>query len=168
MPMLFPKSGAKATGWLFIYACRHPLVPHVESVVSSIVARPLSWHWCEQVRLPATVRVDVRWLHDSSSAGRIASALSTFPGMHAEVVVEPAGGEVGRRFLLAPELGLWSAPMDEAGETLISEAVLRRAMAAQHDPSSVIERLLGKPWENVLEPLRLAPLGNSASLLRVV
>ena len=168
MSMLFPKSGAKATGWLFVYACRHPLVPHVESVVSAIVARPLSWQWSEQVRLVGTVRADVRWHHDSSSAGRIASALNCFPGLHAEVVVAPAGGEVGRRFLLAPELGLWSAPMDDAGEVLISEAVLRQALASEEDPRSALEHSLGKPWEEVLEPLRSAPLGNSASLLRVV
>lgn len=119
---------------------------------------------------PPCVRAELRWRGDSSTASTLASALRAFPGVHAEVVAVAAPGTDGRRHLLVPELGLWSAPMDSAGETLITEQHLRSTLAGAdpQDWPERIDRVLGGPWERILTPLREAPKQHCASLLRVV
>ena len=127
MSMLDAKRGQQAAGWLFIYACKHAFVPHVESAVAASTGCPHQWQWWQQPLVDGAVRAELRWRGDLSCASRIASTLRAFPGICAEVIVE-ASAEPARRFLLAADLGLWSSSMDQTGETLISEAQLRKAM----------------------------------------
>ncbi|MEY5144916.1 MAG: hypothetical protein RL745_283 [Actinomycetota bacterium] len=167
MSMLNAACGQRTAGWLFIYSCKHAFVPHVESAIAALTGRAHQWQWWQQPLVDGAVRAELRWRGDFSCASRMASTLRAFPGICAEVIVEAVRAEPARRYLLAADLGLWSSPMDPTGETLIAEAQLRKAIESD-DPAAAVDILLGRRWEEVLEPLRAAPHMKSAALLRVV
>ena len=80
-----------------------------------------------------------------------------------EVTEEPSAGRRGRALVLArPTLGLFHATTGVHGDILVREDRLRAALArAATDPATDVvdascRRLLGKAWDDELEPFRYA------------
>ena len=168
MPLLKADGGEKTAGWLFIYACRHALVAHVESAVAAVLGGVSMWQWQEQSLVPQSVRAEVRWRGPAGRGATLASTLRMFPGLHAEITSEPTADQMGMRYALVPQLGLWSGAMDSLGETMLGQERVHAAMALPPEQMrQELERILGRPWDEVLEPLRLTE-GQPATLLRVV
>jgi hypothetical protein len=90
----------------------------------------------------------------------MASTLRGYPNMRFEVTEDPAAGTNGHRYVSTPSLGLWSTPMGVFGETFISEARLRGAVASAASTGTsvmqAVEDVLGTPWDRELEPFRYA------------
>lgn len=148
-------------GWVFIHACRRAFATHVENALHvSLVefgglARLPALQWHEQPVLPRHWRVDVPWHGTSLTLEALRRTLHTFPEIHYEVTWEPTELSDGGRMLATPELGTWVGLMDRAGNTLVNEVQLRRAMhLPAHRMRAEIEQLLGQPWDDALEPMR--------------
>lgn len=81
--------------------------------------------------------------------------------MRFEVTEEPSPQVDGTRYSWTPSAGLFSATIGIHGDITISEDRLRATLArAAADPSAALEdelaKLLGKPWDDELEPFRYA------------
>ena len=85
---------------------------------------------------------------------RIASALRGFPNLRFEVTEDASAG-TGERFCFTPTLGMFRAATSATGDLLVPEERLRAALA-EPDPTAAVRALLGEPWDDELEPFRMA------------
>jgi hypothetical protein len=91
--------------------------------------------------------------------------------MRFEVTEDPTPGVEGERYSSTPTLGVFRATIGINGDVLVGEerlrAALERAAAAARvgyredadpdaDLAEDIGRLLGQPWDDELEPFRIA------------
>jgi hypothetical protein len=102
----------------------------------------------------------------------LASAFRNWPKLRFETVEEPSLGYEGERFACTPALGLFRATTGVNGDILVSEDRLRatvaRTIAEALDLAEEIEKLLGQPWDEELEPFRWAGEGAPVRLLHQV
>jgi hypothetical protein len=77
-----------------------------------------------------------------------------------EVTEEPTPGTEGERYSFTPDLGIFRAVTGTHGDILVPEdrlkAAMNRAIAGEADLTEEVERLLGRPWDDELEPFRYA------------
>ena len=97
---------------------------------------------------------------ESGTASAIASALRGWNHLRFEITEEPTNGTEGARFSYTPDLGIFHAVTGIHGDIMIPEDRLKAAVvkAALGDTSIMgeIDKLLGKPWDDELEPFRHA------------
>lgn len=79
------------------------------------------------------------------------------------MTAEPCPTAEGERYSSTPELGIFHAVTGMHGDILIPEDRLRAALArsarGETDLEAEIAKLLGKPWDDELEPFRYAGEG---------
>jgi hypothetical protein len=119
--------------------------------------------WIRQPAAPGTWRAEFSWQGPPDTASRLASALRGWHLLRFEVTAEPVSGAEGERFSSTPELGIFHAVTGVHGDIMIPEdrlrAALLRARLGESELESEISRLLGKPWDDELEPFRHAGEG---------
>jgi hypothetical protein len=106
-------------------------------------------------------RAELSWQGAAGTAAQITSALRGWHHLRYEVTEEPSAGNEGARFSCTPVLGIYHAVTGVHGDILIPEdrlrdAVLRAATTADVEIEDEIAILLGKPWDDELEPFRYA------------
>ena len=88
------------------------------------------------------------------TAAKIATALKNWHYLRFEVSeLGTSGGEI---FRCTPELGIHRASTDSVGTILVSEDLIRKALAHfdELDLRENLERSIGKEWDEALEPYR--------------
>jgi hypothetical protein len=166
------EESVNARGLVFVHAAPAALAPHVEWAVASVLGVPVDLSWRPQTLAPGSLRCEFSWEGRPGTGARIASAFRGWPKIRFECVEEPSTGYEGERFASTPALGLFRATTGVGGEILVSEDRLRatvaRAMAEGLDLAGEVERLLGQPWDEELEPFRCASDGTQVRLLHQV
>lgn len=80
-----------------------------------------------------------------------------------EVTAEPCATAEGERYSATPDLGIFHAVTGMHGDILIPEDRLRAALVRSQQGETGLEaevaKLLGKPWDDELEPFRYAGEG---------
>lgn len=155
----------QARGVVFIHSCPRALVSHVEWAIQRVVSRTRPHEWTNQPVQSGTCRAELNWQGERGSAAAIASALRGFPNLRFEVTEDVAGG-MGERFCFTPTLGIFRAATDASGDLLIGENRLR-ALLDGDDPVAGLRSALGQPWDDELEPFRIAADGQVRWLTRV-
>ena len=165
------RSRARARGVVFIHSCPRAMASHVAWAVMDAVGVNTPLEWISQPIEPGTVRTEVPWEGDPGSASRLVTALRSWPQLRFEVTEDATPGTEGERYSSTPALGVFRATIGVHGDVLVGEerlraALERAAMAAtvgfreDADPDSSlaedIARLLGQPWDDELEPFRIA------------
>jgi hypothetical protein len=83
-----------------------------------------------------------------------------------EITEEPSPAVEGARYAYTPDLGIYHAVTGPHGDVLVPEerikGALARTMLGQVDLADELNQLLGKPWDDELEPFRRA--GESATV----
>ena len=83
--------------------------------------------------------------------------------MRFEATEDPTPGSDGVRYSFTPSLGVFCGVIGANGDIMIPEDRLRAVMAnaavGKANLESELERLLGTPWDNELEPFRRAADG---------
>jgi Protein of unknown function (DUF3145) len=174
MAELFPvsdRSRTRARGVVFIHSCPRAMSTHVAWAVMEAVGVSSPLEWIPQPIEPGCVRAELAWEGEPGSASRLVSALRTWPQMRFEVTEDPTPGVEGERYSSTPTLGVFRATIGINGDVLVGEerlrAALERAATAARvgyredaDPDADlvedISRLLGQPWDDELEPFRIA------------
>jgi hypothetical protein len=94
------------------------------------------------------------------TSARIASALRGWDQLLYEVTEDATAGSEGARYSFTPELGIFHAVTGIHGDIMIPEDRLKAAVvkAAIGDRPLLLEidKLLGKVWDEALEPFRYA------------
>lgn len=156
-------SRSATRGVLYVHSAPSALCPHVEWAVGAVLGVPVKLAWTPQPAAAGTYRAEYSWQGDAGTAAAIASGLRGWQHLRFEVTEEPSPGVEGARYSGTPELGLFSAVIGVHGDILIPEDRLKAAVvkAAVGDKSLLteIDQLLGKPWDDELEPFRYAGEG---------
>jgi hypothetical protein len=147
----------------------------VEWALSGVFGLRVSLEWTDQPVASDMVRAELSWAGDPGTASRLASALRGWPHLRFEVTEEPTVGHEGERYACTPDLGIFRATIGVHGDIQVSEERLRAALGRtmwgiEVDGGPVdddvpqgntglaeeIDRLLGRPWDDELEPFRVA------------
>jgi hypothetical protein len=150
-------------GVLFVHSAPRALCPHIEWAVAGVLGVRVSLDWTKQPVSPGTWRAELSWQGAVGTASQLASALRGWQLLRFEVTSEPCSGAEGERYCCTPGLGIYHAVTGIHGDIMIPEDRLRaataRAAGGESDLAAEITRLLGKPWDDELEPFRYAGEG---------
>ncbi|MCM3301515.1 DUF3145 domain-containing protein [Streptomyces albogriseolus] len=150
-------------GVLYVHSAPRALCPHVEWAVAGVLGTRVSLDWIRQPAAPGTWRSEFSWQGQAGTASKLASALRGWQMLRFEVTSEPCPTAEGERYSCTPDLGIFHAVTGIHGDILIPEDRLRAALVRSRtedtDLESEIARLLGKPWDDELEPFRYAGEG---------
>ncbi|MCB5164868.1 DUF3145 domain-containing protein [Streptomyces bambusae] len=150
-------------GVLYVHSAPRALCPHVEWAVAGVLGVRVNLDWIRQPASPGTWRAEFSWQAAAGTASQLASALRGWQMLRFEVTAEPCATAEGERYSSTPELGIFHAVTGLHGDILVPEdrlrAALARAAAGGTGLEAEIARLLGKPWDDELEPFRYAGEG---------
>ncbi|GAA2432771.1 MULTISPECIES: DUF3145 domain-containing protein [Streptomyces] len=150
-------------GVLYVHSAPRALCPHVEWAVAGVLGARVQLDWIRQPASPGTWRAEFSWRGEPGTASKLASALRGWQMLRFEVTAEPCATAEGERYSATPELGIFHAVTGMHGDILIPEDRLRAALARAAQGETKLEaeiaRLLGKPWDDELEPFRYAGEG---------
>lgn len=179
-------------GVLYIHAAPAALCPHLEWAVSGVFGDAATLAWTPQPVLAGHFRAELSWQAPVGSAARLVSALRGWQRVRFEVTEEPTATTEGERYAFTPDLGVFRAVMGLNGDVLVGEERLRTVLARARsavgpsdapvmssgaaaadaappiDVVAEIERLLGRPWDEELEPYRHAGDGAPVRVLHRV
>jgi hypothetical protein len=110
--------------------------------------------------LKGAQRTEYYWEGQQGTGAAIASALRGWEHLRFEVTEDPGPGTDGARWLHTPDLGIFFAQTDTAGNVVIPEDRLRYAMEVAGANALELHRelrlALGQAWDDELEPFRHA------------
>lgn len=153
-------AGVATRGVLYVHSSPAALCPHVEWAVSGVLGAEVRVEWTAQPAHPGSYRAELSWTGDAGTGAAIASGLRGWSHLRFEVTEEPTATTEGARFSYTPDLGVFHAVTGMHGDILIPEDRLKAAVvkAALGETTLVneVDKLLGKPWDDELEPFRYA------------
>lgn len=157
MNALYPpvRENSFTTGLLIIHSAPSALRSHIEWGLQTILGNWVTLNWKTQPHFPGTYRATIDFKDHPGTAAKIATALRNWHYLRFEVREESAHG--GEYFRFTPELGIHRADIDGLGNIVTSEVAITHALAKSFDEDSLreqLEAILGKSWEDELEPLR--------------
>ncbi|MCW2855020.1 MAG: hypothetical protein JWR52_635 [Marmoricola sp.] len=147
-------------GVLFIHSAPSALCPHVEWAAGGVLGNAVNLGWTPQGAQAGTYRAEYSWAGDAGTAAAVASALRGWNQLRFEITEDPTSSTEGARFSYTPELGVFHGVTGLHGDLMIPEDRLKAAVVrtALGDTTMELEidKLLGKPWDDELEPFRYA------------
>jgi len=159
-------------GVVFIHSTPAALCPHIAWALESVLGEPVALDWARQPRGVKLLRTELSWVGEAGTGGRVASALRGWDSLRYEVTEEPSPGNDGSRWSYTPSLGIHHAWTSAAGDAVVNEDRLRAAMAVSKGDSVVLtqelDRLLGRAWDDELEPFRYAGADATVRWLHMV
>jgi hypothetical protein len=145
---------------LYIHTATSALCPHVEWAVAGVLGVRVALSWTAQPAAPGCHRAELSWQAPIGTAARLASALRGWVHLRFEVTEEPTAGAEGARYSFTPDLGIYHAVTGPHGDIMIPEdrlkAAMQKAARGEVELTDELDRILGRPWDDELEPFRHA------------
>ena len=152
-------------GVILIHSAPRALCPHLEWAVGRALGRAVNFDWADQPVLMGSRRAEFYWEGPVGSGAALASAIRGWEHLRFEVTEDPRDGVDGSRWLHTPDLGIFHAQTDAAGNVVVPEDRIRAAMDAAGTSAIELHRelrlALGQAWDDELEPFRHA-MGSSS------
>ena len=152
-------------GVLYIYSCPRTICTHVNWALTEILETPIELDWQPQKIAPNNFSAELNWIGPIGTSARIISSLSKWGKIRIEAVQEPTSNQLGERFAVTPDLGIFRADINSLGETVVTESRLRSALERSKIENESFEVelafLIGTPWDEDLEPFRSSQEGTS-------
>ena len=149
-----------ARGVVYVHSAPRALCPHVEWAVGRALGRAVSFDWRDQPVLPGASRTEVYWEGERGTGAALASGLRGWEHLRFEVTEDAGLGTDGGRYMHTPDLGVFFAQTDTAGNMVIPEDRVRAAMESAGSDAFELHRelrlALGQAWDDELEPFRRA------------
>jgi len=159
-------------GVVFIHSTPAALCPHITWALESALGQRVGLDWTRQPLGPRLLRSELSWSGEAGTGGKVASALRGWDNLRYEVTEEPSPGNDGSRWSHTPSLGIHHAWTSAGGDVVINEDRLRAAISASRGDSRVLthelDLLLGRAWDDELEPFRYAGEGTTVRWLHMV
>jgi hypothetical protein len=154
---------ATTRGVLYVHTVPSALCPHVEWAAGGILGVPVKLDWTPQPAAVGTYRAELSWQGEVGTAAKMVSALRGWDKLRFEVTEEPSPGAEGERYSFTPELGIFRAVIGVHGDVMVPEqrlkAAMDKAIRGEADLTDEVDTLLGRPWDDELEPFRYAGEG---------
>lgn len=149
-----------ARGVVYIHCAPRALCPHVEWAVGGALGRAINFDWRAQPVLRGAYRTEFYWEGDRGTGAALASALRGWEHLRYEVTEDAGLGTDGGRWMHTPDLGIFFAQTDTAGNMVVPEDRIRSAMELAGSDAFELHRelrlALGQAWDDELEPFRHA------------
>ncbi|MEV4468055.1 DUF3145 domain-containing protein [Nonomuraea salmonea] len=149
-----------ARGVLYVHSAQPALCPHIEWAVAGVLGVPVDLTWTPQPAAPNVVRAQAEWEGRPGIAAAIASSLMGWQRLRFEITEDASPGVDGSRHAYTPTLGPFTAVIGVNGDIMIPEDRLRSVMMMAAQGRCVLEdeldKMLGRPWDEELEPFRYA------------
>jgi hypothetical protein len=159
-------------GVLFIHSAPAPLCPHIAWALESVLGQPVVLDWARQPLAARWLRTEMPWEGEAGTGGRIASELRGWDDLRYEVTEDPSPGNDGSRWSHTPSLGIHHTWTSAAGDAVVNEDRVRAAISASKGDATLLtrelDRVLGRPWDDELEPFRYAGEGATVRWLHMV
>lgn len=159
-------------GVLYIHSAPSALCPHIEWAVGGVFGMPVGLVWTPQPVERVAYRSEYAWTGPVGTAARLASALKGWQRLRFEATEDATSTSEGERYSHTPALGVFHAVTGLHGDILVPEDRIKQAVAAAAvgglDLPTALERLLGQPWDDELEPFRHAGDGAAVRWLHEV
>ena len=153
-------AGAIARGVLFVHSAPRALCPHIEWAAGNVLGGRVSFDWTSQPAGPDFYRAEHSWQGAQGTGARLASALRGWEHLRYEVTEDAGLGTDGGRWMHTPDLGIFFAQTDTAGNVVIPEDRIRYAMEIAGSNALELHRelrlALGQAWDDELEAFRHA------------
>ena len=163
---------ATARGVLYVHSSPRALCPHVEWAAGRALGEAVNFDWAEQPVLKGAQRAEYYWEGDRGTGAALASALRGWEHLRFEVTEDAGHGNDGGRWLHTPDLGIFYAQTDTAGNIVVSEDRVRYAIDVAGANAIELHRelrlALGQAWDDELEAFRHASDHNSVVWLHKV
>jgi hypothetical protein len=128
--------------------------------VGGVFGTPVRVDWIPQPIERACYRTEYSWTGPAGTAARLASALKGWQRVRFEVTEEATSSTEGGRYSYTPALGIFYAVTGLHGDIMIPEDRIKHAIAMSAlggwDLSDALSALLGRAWDEELEPFRYA------------
>jgi hypothetical protein len=132
----------------------------------------VNFTWESQPVLRGAHRTEFFWEGPQGTGARLATALRGWEHLRYEVTEDAGLGTDGGRWMHTPDLGIFFAQVDTAGNTVIPEDRVRYAMEIAGGNALELHRelrlALGQAWDDELEPFRHAHDDTSVTWLHKV
>jgi len=159
-------------GVLYIHSAPSAVCPHIEWAVGGVFGVPVRLDWIPQPIERACYRTEYSWSGSTGTAARLSSALKGWQRVRFEVTEEATSRTEGERYSYTPTLGIFHAVTGIHGDIMIPEDRIKHAIALSSlsgsDVTSALYALLGRDWDEELEPFRCAGDGASVRWLHNV
>jgi Protein of unknown function (DUF3145) len=141
-------------GHLAIHSAPSALRQHIEWGLNSLLGTAQAYSWRDQPLAPGTSRLALDFRAPVGTAAKMATALKNWHYLRFEV--HECNNNGGELFRCTPELGIHRALLDSAGNILVNECVISRALSTFDDLElrENLELALGKQWDEALNPFR--------------
>jgi hypothetical protein len=120
----------------------------------------VNFTWETQPVLKGSQRTEFFWDGPPGTGARLASALRGWEHLRYEVTEDAGHGTDGGRWMHTPDLGIFFAQVDTAGNMVVPEDRIRFAMEIAGANALELHRelrlALGQAWDDELEPFRHA------------
>ncbi len=110
-----------ARGVLYVHSSPRALCPHVEWAAGRALGHAVNFTWDPQPVLKGAMRAEYYWEGPEGSGAAIASGLRGWEHLRYEVTEDAGPGRDGGRWMHTPDLGVFFAQTDTAGNTVIPE-----------------------------------------------
>lgn len=152
--------GAVAHGVLYVHSAPKALCPHIEWATGRALDLAVSFAWREQPLMPGAQRAVYVWEGAPGTGAAISSALRGWEHLRYEVTEDAGHGHDGGRWMHTPDLGVFHAQTDSAGNMVIPEDRVRYALESAGANAFELHRelriALGQAWDDELEAFRHA------------
>jgi hypothetical protein len=159
------------SGVVYVHSSPSAVCPHVEWALAGTLGVRVALQWTAQPAAPGHLRAECSWTGDPGTASILVTALRAWPMLRFEITEDPSHGLDGERFCFAPGLGLWHTRTGANGDIMVGEDQLRTLAVNSRNGESFahhVDKLLGKPWDDALEPFRRAGDGAPVTWLHRV
>jgi hypothetical protein len=159
------------SGVVYVHSSPSAVCPHVEWALAGTLGVRVALQWTAQPAAPGHLRSEVSWRAEPGTASKLVVSLRSWPMLRFEITEDPSPGVDGERFCFAPGLGLWHTRTGANGDIMVGEDQLRTLAANSRGGENFahhVDKLLGRPWDDALEPYRRAGDGAPVTWLHRV
>lgn len=151
-------------GYLYIHAAPRAVLKNLEWGIAEVLQMPISLNWEPQPLRSGSQRCQVSWSGIQGSGSRLVSSLKGWHYITFELFESTSQGSDGSLYMYTPELGLFRGTINPHGDLVINENQIQRVLSENQSASislEEIENLLGRKWDEALDPFRQLSLGGA-------
>ncbi|NCU84167.1 MAG: DUF3145 family protein, partial [Actinobacteria bacterium] len=122
-------------------------------------------NWQNQVLKPGSYRGQMSYSSAIGSGARIVNTLKSWSYLIFEL--SEFNFSEGSIYFYTKELGLYRGSINSLGQIIVSEDLLKSAITQnliQSDLTLALEKLMGRPWDDFLEPFRRVEIEAASTL----
>ena len=152
-------------GRLNIYSCPKALIKHLEAGLERELNERVNINWQSQILKPGTFRGQMSYSSAIGSGAKIVNALKSWSYLIFEL--SEFNSSEGSIYFYTKDLGLYRGSINSQGQIVVSEDMLKSAITqnlSQSDLTIALEKLMGRPWDDFLEPFRRVEIEAASSL----